>query len=41
MVADIAREQLQMLAVMRRADPRAFERGERQGRLGDRQDAFA
>ena len=41
MAADIAREQLQMLAVARRADPRAFERGERQGRLGDRQDAFA
>src|SRR3984893_9297204 len=41
MAADITREHLQMLAVARRADPRAFERGERQGRLGDWQTAFA
>ena len=41
MLADIYREQPQMLAVPLRADPRAFERGERQGRLGDRQNAFA
>src|SRR5262249_44790585 len=41
MAADIAREHPQMLAVPFRSDPRALERGERQGRLGDRQNALA
>src|SRR5271165_5326693 len=41
MAANVPREQLQMLAVTSRTDPRAFERGERQSRFRDGQSALA